>query len=49
MTVATPPQTASVQLSLVFKSLVQGLQKDHRSNWTGPKKDRTAVVAQALW
>ena len=34
---------------IVFKSLVLGLQKDHRLNRTGPKKDRTAVAVQALW
>ena len=36
-------------LRLVFKSPVLGPQKDRRPNWTGPKKDRTAVAVQALW
>ena len=34
---------------LVFKSPVLGPQKDRRPNWTGPKKDRTAVAVKALW
>ena len=36
-------------LYLVFNSLVLGLQKDHRLNWTRLKKDWTAVAVQALW
>ena len=40
---------ASVHAPLVFKSLVLGPQKDHRLDRTGPKKDQTAVVVQALW
>ena len=41
--------TYMLVLALVFKSLVLGPQKDRRPNWTGPKKDRTAVAVQALW
>ena len=35
--------------ALVFKSPVLGPQKDRQPNWTGLKKDRTAVAVQALW
>ena len=46
---ATEGSLKGQEWCLVFKSPVLGPQKDRRPNWTGPKKDRTAVAVQALW